>query len=258
MALPILSINPYPNVPNVLGVPALLRKVAPVLDAIQFVSHISNAIDLLTNAPIDNTWAIIGDAGTAITPDSFLTVDYRNSQRLVDYPIEKGGFESYNKVNDPFEAIVTLIKGGSVTDREAFISTINAMSNDLKLYTIVTPEARYDSVNLERYDYRREAKNGAYCLIVTLYFREIRVTAVASGNADFVAIPDAANTVSTGQVSALAQPSALSGALSGAAKVLQSVKNTITTVKNGVTTAINNGVKLAGNAADTALKGIVS
>ncbi len=225
MPLPILSINPYPNVPNVLGVPALLRKATPVLDAIQYVSHVGNVIDQLTNAAVDNTWGVFDASGdVAIAPDSFISHEYRNSQQIANYPVEQGGFASFNKVNDPFEATITMAKGGSVDDRESFLKSIEDIVTSTDLFTVVTPEATYESVNLTAFDYQRSMQNGAYLIIVSLHFKEVRVTAVNSGNASVVQAPDAANIVSTGQVAPVTLQSQITGAIKGAAKTLQSVK----------------------------------
>jgi hypothetical protein len=243
MAKPTLSVPDFPNVPNVAGVPALIRKAGPALNAIGTLSHINNVVERLLGGQIEETWGVFDAAGQeALTPETFLGIDYKNAYRLMDYPLEQGAFETYNKVANPFDAAISMAMGGTRDDREKFLSAVDVLVKSLDLFTIVTPEVTYQSVNLERYDYRRENRNGTHIIIVNLYFREVRVTALVNGvggiNPAAVKSVNSVPARSLGQVAASVVTSVQQAAIAGAARTLNSVKaigNAIGTAADGIT-----------------------
>lgn len=176
MPLPIIPVPPFPNVPNLSGVPFLVR------EALNFPpSTITNiavpeaATQLWAAAQSGTPWGILNDSFvTVVTPDSFLNFENRNEWRLSDYPVQQGSFASYNKVILPFEASVRLSKGGTLSERQAFIKSIDAIAGDTNLYTIFSPEKAYQDVNVTRYEVTRRGAEGAYFLCeVDIYFRQI-------------------------------------------------------------------------------------
>jgi hypothetical protein len=139
-------------------------------------------------------WGVYLDGQRALVFDAFLSIDLRKGWAIADYPIEKGSFESYNKVSLPFDARVKFASGGSEENRQALLDQVDAMSKTLLLYDIVTPEAVYKSVNIQHYDYRRTATNGVGLITVEIWFLEVRVSA----NSSYVTgSADATNGVST-------------------------------------------------------------
>jgi len=224
----------YYNVPDFPGVPPVLRDPqAAVRQAIsnQVVSFASPAIgaardlagsvtgqltDLLgvgddlgfnagdvgTAAPV---WGLFdADGVQALQPDTFLGIEFRNSSRLSDYPLEQGAFESYNKVANPFDLVVGMAIGGSEAARTDFLARLRAMEDDLNLYTLVTPEEVFESVNLERYDYSRKQHNGATLLTVNLYLKEIRINL----KSEYVTSPEDAPTVEEAAAATTAETNA--------------------------------------------------
>lgn len=230
--------NPlFPDVPNLPGVPALLRKASPITDGLGNLSHLSNLVNQLLGG-VDEKWGVFDEDGNdLINADSFVSIEYRNGSRLLDYPVEDGSFESYNKVANPFDAAVTFAKGGTQDERQAFLTAIDALNDSLDLVSVVTPEVSYDSVNLERYDYRRVRENGSHLLLVTLYFREIRLSAEADGQ-NATQAPDGADATSNGQVSAASPVSGVKAALSSAASGLKSVQGAMTAGVSRITGSI--------------------
>ncbi len=167
----------YPNVPNLPGVPPVLRN--PYLAAA--ISQVSPIVSgFLTG--LEKVWGVYDEnaQNLVLTPDSIYGIDYLNSTRISDYPVEAGGFDTYNKVNNPRSISVSMRKGGTSAERSAFLQALESMVVDINLYTIVTPDTTIRNVNLERFDYRREARNGASLIIVACHFTEIRTTATAS------------------------------------------------------------------------------
>ena len=157
------------------GVPPLLL---PYVQAA--VTLASGSIEALLeiNAP---KWGVYDDKGNqVIVPDTFLGIEYINSHRISDYPVEKGSFASYNTVQDPFNARVKMAVGGTEDDRITFLQTLDSLANSLDLYTLITPEKTYANVSIERYDFRRETHNGAGMIVASIHFLEIRIVELQS------------------------------------------------------------------------------
>lgn len=186
---------PFPNVPKLPGVPQLLRSSNFPASPGPVIAGGVAAVRLLralfskpkwgiykqtpppTAATPDNipTVTVRGNVQPIIVPDSVLDFGYRNEYDVADFPIQDGRFASYNKVANPYEASVRLSKGGSESDRQTFLTQIEAVLRTLDLYYILTPERTYVNVNLIRFELTRRGAGGAYFLTeVDLYFREVR------------------------------------------------------------------------------------
>jgi hypothetical protein len=168
----------FPNVPVAIGVPPVLRNAANMA---------AGTVNLLASDSLSvaqttaSQWGIYtSDGGLALNPDNIAMVNFDAEYRLADYPIEKGGFQTYDKVQMPFDTIVRLTKGGPRSEREAFVKTVEKMRGDYELYSVVTPEATYRNVNIARVTIDRSAESGAGMIIVDMHLREIRQTAAAA------------------------------------------------------------------------------
>ncbi|MDE1007001.1 MAG: hypothetical protein OSB38_15170 [Paraburkholderia fungorum] len=199
--MPNLPVPQFPDVPALPGVPALARAVgAPVLASVN---------NLLINAGLGQfalgfakpVWGVFDTNNQPVAiADSVRAVQFRGESNVPDYPLEQGGFQSYNKVQRPFASVVSLACGGDEQRRANFLSAIEQAKQSTNLYSIVMPEVVYNNANIVAYDYRREQKNGATLLTVDLHIEEIRVNATAAfAN---VQNPASADTVSQGQVQA--------------------------------------------------------
>lgn len=218
MPLPTLPIPLYPDVPNLPGVPPLLRNTIGFLPP-SLVGQIALTGDLLSALGVlpARQWGVFRADGTAaINADSFISIDFSHEYRISNYPQEQGGFESYNKVQTPFEPRITLVKGGNDGDRTQFLNQIALTLGTTDLYSIITPEKTYSSVNVTRYDYQRTRDNGATLITANIWFEEVRVT----GTAIFTNTisPNGTANVNTGPV----QPVAL-GSIDPVAIAAQSV-----------------------------------
>ena len=154
-------------------------------------------VDILN--PLSSDWMILANDGSlAIKPDTVPKFEYRNEQRVADYPMEQGAFASYNKVATPYQIRMQMVCAGinyaqsaaqavksalsidignNYATRPDFLDTLDYMLATTDLFTIVTPDATYKNATLEHYDYRKESNNGAVMLIVEAWFREVRLTA---------------------------------------------------------------------------------
>lgn len=168
----------FPDVPFSTGVPAVLRSVAARLTPPEaLLTRDSDDIDRLAASQ----WGIFDEGfSDVLKPDSIAAVGINGEHRIADYPIEKGQFESYNKVKVPSEYRVILTKGGPLSERVAFLTKLEQLSDDLNLYNVVTPERLYQNVNIVRVSQDRNAQNGATLLTVEVGLREIRQAAAAA------------------------------------------------------------------------------
>lgn len=226
---------PFPNVPKLPGVPQLVRSnlfppaPSPVLALGFALGALWQAIFATpqwgiyrsviptrqATANTDNELeevTVVAKRLPVVVPDSFGEFSYRNEWSLSDFPVQQGAFASYNKVSQPYEIVVRLRKGGTKEARKQFLDSIDAITDSLQLFDIVTPEKTYLNVNIVRYELSRRGAGGAFFLSeVDLYFREIRqvtstytTTAVVTQNAQNAS---AVSVVNTGVVQA--QPTTL-------------------------------------------------
>jgi len=191
MALPILPIPAFPSVPLLPGVPLLARASSVGAQVSRVVLFAADAINLVKSF-LPTLWGLYSEEGVPLLiGDNMAAVDFKRDARMADYPIEKGGFSSYNKVQTPFDARATFTVGGSDARRTLFLVTLDKLVKELTIVSLVTPEVTYSSANVIHYDYRRTSKNGASLLTVEVWIMEVRLTAGAS-------FTDAASTEAAG------------------------------------------------------------
>jgi len=188
----------FPNVPQVPGVPDL-RRAAVGIGAVSGVLGKIAGVDYFgfLDGALGPQWGIYDkQSKVAIVPDSVVAFEYRGEQRISKYPVELGSFSSYNKIAMPYDIRILMtcsgsmgsqlsdltsrLQGNGAMTKEAFLAKLEEMKASTDLYDLVTPEATYQNVNLVRFDYRRQATNGATMLLVDAQFEEVRVTATAT------------------------------------------------------------------------------
>lgn len=175
----------FPNVPIAAGVPLVLRgPLNDLADAPGLLGGPQEELDA-DGADVetgeDAQWGVFdADGNLMIDPDSFGAIEYMKEYRISNFPVEEGGFQSFNKVETPFSARIAMFKGGSDADRLDFLTDVEAAIATLDLYSILTPSRGYDNANLTRYDYSQTAQNGVTLLRVDLSFEQVRDTAVAT------------------------------------------------------------------------------
>lgn len=205
-----MSLIPFPNVPLVAGVPQLPRlpglgnTVPPVLGAAAAIGSLWRALSspptwgIFKQPPPTQpdangieTVTVVHQLVPVVVPDSIMDFNYRNEYDVPDFFVQDGSFSSFNKVANPFENSVRLIKTGSLSDRTEFLAALEVLLPSLELYQIITPEKTYTNVNPYRLEVARRGPSGAFQLTeVDLYFREIRsVTAQYTTTAPVIPNP---------------------------------------------------------------------
>lgn len=224
-----MPLIPFPDVPLLPGVPAIPRLP-------NIPTTFDEAKNLLINVAIQVTgasaprWGIyqngkpIADvvySGFGAGSENALirrwfaqanfssTVDltYSKETRVSDFPVERGGFASYNKVELPSTPVVTMAVEGSDQERAKFLSVIDKATKEINkdnLFVVVTPETDYINHTVEGYEYTRAADNGAYLLLVKIKLKEIRQVSPQYSLTQNAKDPSAASQANGGQ--AQAQP----------------------------------------------------
>lgn len=165
---PFPTVLPYPGVPPLLVPSGGVGLVAPILATADILG-----LGALIGGP---QWGIFSPGGFPILEaDAVNSFDYERGYLVSDYPQEQGAFQSYNKVQVPYDAMVSFLTSYTRYD---FMNTIEAAAASLSLVVVVTPEITYPSANIVRYKPRtRTSKSGVTMIIVDVWLKEIRVTA---------------------------------------------------------------------------------
>lgn len=158
------------------GVPAVPSSVSLLEDVILIFADVVN---FLTNFGASQ-WGIFQNGESVVTAETVVALGYKQDWSISTFNVEEGGFQSYNKVDTPYNARVRFASGGSQSDRQALLDSIDAIAGNTELYDIVTPEKVFTAANIQSFDYSRTAQNGVGLIQVDVKLIEVRVTATAS------------------------------------------------------------------------------
>lgn len=176
----------------------------------------------LPTPPGSPQWGIYLNNVPVVLADNVLGVSYKKDYTLSDFPVEQGAFQTYDKVEVPFDARVTFSAGGSQQNRTAFLNSLSAIVGTLSLYSVNIPEGPILSCNVTHYDWDRTEDNGGAGIIVAeVYLLQVRVTATAAFSQTGSAItnaqqPSGQSPVGGGNVTLQAPPANVSQAIMNA------------------------------------------
>lgn len=163
----------FPNIPFLAGVPQIVRSLL-FQPANQVTLGAQAQHGLWASSQVAPSWGVFNQNGVkVINPDNIYAFSDRNEWRVSDYPVQRGAFASFNKVIVPPDQTLRMTKGGSLTQRTAFLKSIDRIVGDTNIYYILTPEKTYASVNVTRSELIRRSSDGAYFIEVDIYFRTI-------------------------------------------------------------------------------------
>lgn len=129
--------------------------------------------DLLGILP--EAWTILDVNGQkAWDFDSFNKSSTKIESRVTQYPVEGGGFVSYNAVTTPLELRCVLIKQGYPFELQYYVEALNDYCNSTNLLNVVTPEHEYPNMKLAKVTFDRSAEDGTDRIIAECSFIEIR------------------------------------------------------------------------------------
>lgn len=174
----------FPSVPIAEGVPSLARSAYGIAQksgatgrAMGLTGGLAGTfLGQYLNSMLAPTYALLDRNGNKlIQPDGPGEFEMKADANISNYPVEDGGFQSYNKVVNPEELTITLLCGGQgPMSRERFLARCRELKNGTDIVTLVTPDQVYRSVVCTGMGYSKRAVNGATLLTVTLPFKEVR------------------------------------------------------------------------------------
>lgn len=160
-------------------------------------------------------WGIFTAGGAPVlTGDNVFAVTYARDYRVATFPVERGSFESYNKVEQPIDLMLTFTKGGTVAERGTFLAMCDIAQTSLELYSVATPEATYTEMNVVHIAYDRTAASGATLLRVDVGLQRVRAYATATFTN--TKSPDGTADVNAGPVQAVPPTPTQAGAVTAA------------------------------------------
>ncbi|WP_202611563.1 phage baseplate protein [Proteus sp. G2667] len=190
----------------------------------------------LINSLFGNYWGIFNEYGVPLLlADNVISLQYENKSRVVNAPIERGTFASYNKISDSWKATVQMSKGsGGALERGAFLAQLEILSKSTLRFIVITPEFVYKFANIVGYDLVREAKDGATLIKVNVHLEEIREVTVSYAEEE-VTKPDDSKVKDTGdqtnsiqnQTESNVDRSILKSAVNGSEKFIESINKTL-------------------------------
>jgi len=148
------------NVPNVPGVPALntystnniellTADAALVVNAflptwgiyyngfpVIWPATIASSVIGSVLAPIGQVASLLGIPNLLPVFASTIEFDFDQEWTIGDYPVEQGSFQSYDKVQLPFECRVRMACGGPTSQRTAFLNSIFAIAGGSPLGSV--------------------------------------------------------------------------------------------------------------------------
>lgn len=168
---------------------------------IQPVTAFTQQFDAVLS-PIQVIASFLGVPNIIPVTASMVEFDFRQDWAIANYPIENGGFASYDKVTRPYDVRLRMACSGPTAKRQAFLQSILTIANSTKLFDIVTPETIFTSCNVSHVSWPRRADHGVSVIHAELWFQKIRETGdtIFAGTID----PTAAAQTALGNVQAYA------------------------------------------------------
>ncbi|WP_414465315.1 phage baseplate protein [Klebsiella michiganensis] len=165
----------------------------------------------ITYNKVDETLTGIISGTTVFEPTGWVSAEPVGDAAIVNAPIEKGSYTSYNKVRRPAELRVVFVLEGwsaysgalpnitnfSTLSRASLLSTLDTMKNTACTYDIETPDRVYEGYDLAHYDYSVSAKAGLTLLKVSATFQQVMDIAEVSLSSNTTANSPTSNDASS-------------------------------------------------------------
>ena len=134
------------------------------------------------------SYVIKSEDGKVTLPfDGMKNITASGSANVVTAPVEKGKYQTLNKVKEPSQIKCEILLDGltgfsgnipnifnmTLTSQNASLKIIQEMIGKAAIYNIETPKGNYDSYDLVNWSYQVSSQTGVTLLTVSLYFAEI-------------------------------------------------------------------------------------
>lgn len=156
------------------GLPSLPLNILGSISTLQ--ADVAGLGSLLgfSNQPV---YGIFLNGSPALTGyNSVIGFGFTADEQIPVYPIEQGGFQSYNKVALPFGAKLQYTVNGGQQQIQAFVTQLEAIRQDTNLYTVVTPVYSWQNTNGIHWDVRLQTGHAVSMWVIDVWFSEIRQT----------------------------------------------------------------------------------
>ena len=168
----------FPDVPVGLGIPAISRP--PGFSFVRPPLMTADAANLPGAARAPNEWGLFLNGAPVVVAATVTAFEYRRDWLLSDYQVERGAFETYNKVQTPADLRLRFAAGDDEAARTALLESAEQACGSFSIdFEARTPEKTYKSINPTHHSYRRMARNGVGLIIVDVWCYEVRVNATA-------------------------------------------------------------------------------
>lgn len=141
----------------------------------------------ITYNKVDETLTGVIPGMTVFEPTGWVSAEPVGDAAIVNAPIEKGSYTSYNKVRRPAELRVVFVLEGwsaytgalpnitnfSTLSRTGLLGILDTMKNTACTYDIETPDCVYEGYDLAHYDYSISARGGLTLLKVSATFQQV-------------------------------------------------------------------------------------
>lgn len=122
-----------------------------------------------------NNWTILDESGaSAVSFNVFVNMDVKTENKIMQSPVEQGGFVAYNKLQTPIEIGLQVAIKGDNSELEDAIKNLLTLSSSTQLVSLITPEQEYKNLNLTKLAYRRAAEDGVDVIFVDCGLTEVR------------------------------------------------------------------------------------
>lgn len=134
------------------------------------------------------SYVIKSEDGSVTLPfDGLKNITASGSANVVTVPVEKGKYQTLNKVKEPNQIKCEILLDGltgfsgnipnifnmTLTSQNASLKIIQEMIGKAAIYNIETPKGNYDSYDLVNWSYQVSSQTGVTLLTVSLYFTEV-------------------------------------------------------------------------------------
>lgn len=119
-------------------------------------------------------WALVLADGTAINFTSIIQIDVDSTNKVINAPTETA-FATYNKAIGPTLISMTASFAGSDSERQIMTEKLLALSGDMSLLLVVTPETVFKNMNVESVTYSRKSDDGVNIIYFDIGLVEVRV-----------------------------------------------------------------------------------
>lgn len=180
----------FPSVPIAEGVPNLARSAYSLAQKTGATGRVMGLTGGLAgtflghylNAMLAPTYALLNQKDEkVITPDGPVEFEMKGDASVSTYPVELGGFQSYNKVVNPEDFSLSLLcSGHGPMSHKDFLTACSELKNGASVIKLVTPKYVYPYVTCTGMSHQTTARNGVTLLKVNLTFKEVPCRASTS------------------------------------------------------------------------------